>query len=632
MGDQLKKILMLLLLTMCLIYPNFTYIETINGMGDDYDPEDYEEDEIISEFSKPIDIAIHEDIIYILDEDDNVINKMKDNEVERTYGGSDINMPYCLNINNDQWYACDGDDEWILKYDFSPEWDRIGNNWEPKMKPTSVQLYHGLLYVSETYYNEIRTYDITENRIVDRFGKEGIYNVEFKKPNDLVVWNDKIYIADTGNDRVQVINLNGTFITNIGLGYGNYSINNPLSIALNDDGYLFVVEENNIISVFDPNGYPIEQFGEEGDGDYQFDEAISITTNEDKIYIVDMDNKRVQVYTFEDDRDNPELENKINTIGNEVELMNKLIDSATGLGLNFDTPAKKYYINAQTNYENKKYGIAESNINFAEQWLEDNTDIIKSEIEATLKLKINEMKLQISHYATAGIDTSQMASLIINAEIAIKDKSYYEAITNYVEAKKISDQIELGDEYVPTTNNDDLFTNITNRLTYLKNLNDKYQQTTNTGDLENSLTIAEAYLNSDNTQQGNQILNNLNKLLTQRETELKTKIELIDLALNDITIIEQEINQIDQSKIIKLDLNQELNMVEQSKNMVYLDHTEAVELAEEALNNTNNKSNTQLLMIGGVGVIIMVILVVMLGVGSGIVFVGKKMIDKRNKK
>jgi DNA-binding beta-propeller fold protein YncE len=63
---------------------------------------------------------------------------------------------------------------------------------------------------------------------------------------------DYIYVADSGNNRVQKFDLNGRFITKWGsAGTGDGQMAGPVAIAVNDKGSVFVVElDNNRIQEF----------------------------------------------------------------------------------------------------------------------------------------------------------------------------------------------------------------------------------------------------------------------------------------------------------------------------------------------------------------------------------------------
>jgi DNA-binding beta-propeller fold protein YncE len=57
---------------------------------------------------------------------------------------------------------------------------------------------------------------------------------------------DYIYVADTGNNRVQKFDLKGNFISKWGsAGTGDGQMMGPVSVSVNDKGSVFVLELNN---------------------------------------------------------------------------------------------------------------------------------------------------------------------------------------------------------------------------------------------------------------------------------------------------------------------------------------------------------------------------------------------------
>ncbi len=88
------------------------------------------------------------------------------------------------------------------------------------------------------------------------WGKTGSGPGEFKAPAGLAIdKNDNIYIAEIGNDRVQVFDKNGNFITMWGTkGAGDGQFGNTHGIFVDKNtGWVYVADTaNNRIQVFKP--------------------------------------------------------------------------------------------------------------------------------------------------------------------------------------------------------------------------------------------------------------------------------------------------------------------------------------------------------------------------------------------
>jgi tripartite motif-containing protein 71 len=99
---------------------------------------------------------------------------------------------------------------------------------------------------------------------------------------------------DTGNDRIQKFDNNGTFITKWGSkGDGDGQFNYPAHIAVDRSGNLYIADTNNYrIQKIDNNGTFITKWGVEGSfplDDIAFDHS-------DNVYVADAGNDLIQKF------------------------------------------------------------------------------------------------------------------------------------------------------------------------------------------------------------------------------------------------------------------------------------------------------------------------------------------------
>ncbi len=127
----------------------------------------------------------------------------------------------------------------------------------------------------------------------------------------------RIIAADTGNDRIQVFDLDGNFLFKFGSnGSANGEFEIPGGIAVDTDGNIYVADGfNHRVQVFDASGTFLDSFGSECDiasgtgcvdpddggplqlGDGQFNVPGELTVDHaGNIYVVDAFNDRVQVF------------------------------------------------------------------------------------------------------------------------------------------------------------------------------------------------------------------------------------------------------------------------------------------------------------------------------------------------
>lgn len=83
---------------------------------------------------------------------------------------------------------------------------------------------------------------------------------EFVRPTGLAVWNDRLYVIDSGNSRVQILDENFHTIRSIELDQLSDSQNNYyMDISISDDETLFLTnncanEEKSCVSLIGSNG------------------------------------------------------------------------------------------------------------------------------------------------------------------------------------------------------------------------------------------------------------------------------------------------------------------------------------------------------------------------------------------
>jgi len=88
----------------------------------------------------------------------------------------------------------------------------------------------------------------------------GVLNrdVELSNPQDLYIKDDLIYVADTGNHRVVVLDYSGTLVLEIGVGL----LSNPTGLHISQDNYLYVADSvNQLVYKFDLSGNLIHTYG-----------------------------------------------------------------------------------------------------------------------------------------------------------------------------------------------------------------------------------------------------------------------------------------------------------------------------------------------------------------------------------
>jgi len=168
-------------------------------------------------------------------------------------------------------------------------------------RPTGLSFNHDTkrLYVSDTLDHKIVIYNSTGQKQFS-FGQREQDKGNFNFPTHLVLDNDKLYVNDTMNFRIQTFDLDGNYISGFGK-HGDASgyFSQPKGIGLDSKGHIFVVDAIfHRVQIFDQKGQYLLDFGNQGSNAGEFWLPSGLFIDQDKIYVADSFNRRVQVFQY----------------------------------------------------------------------------------------------------------------------------------------------------------------------------------------------------------------------------------------------------------------------------------------------------------------------------------------------
>jgi DNA-binding beta-propeller fold protein YncE len=135
-------------------------------------------------------------------------------------------------------------------------------------------------------------------RFLDSIGSAGTRPGQFNRPEGLCVdVQDRIYVADSCNHRIQVFSRDGRLLRMYGkAGTGRGELSYPYDICVDAAGRQYVCEfGNSRIQVFDAHDQPIEIIGGPGSAPGQFNDPWGIALDSaGNLYVADSQNHRVQ--------------------------------------------------------------------------------------------------------------------------------------------------------------------------------------------------------------------------------------------------------------------------------------------------------------------------------------------------
>lgn len=254
--------------------------------------------------------------IYIADKWNQRITKFNQNgEVILTWGkrgqgeGPEFNMPRAIHIDSaDNVYI--SDDGHIRKFDKNGNYITRWGKYHYSRGLTTDRF--GFLYIAEPLRNRILKIDQDKPSgaadSVTIIGNSGSGNGQFNDPFGIAIGpNDKLYVADSRNARIQRLSLDGTFE----LEWGARQVNGgglvrPTAIAVDSVGNVYVGDaSDDHVNVYDADGNYLYQWGEKGENTNlslhkgtakgEFFKVYAIAIDEpDLIYVTDVINATVQ--------------------------------------------------------------------------------------------------------------------------------------------------------------------------------------------------------------------------------------------------------------------------------------------------------------------------------------------------
>jgi sugar lactone lactonase YvrE len=243
----------------------------------------------VEAIKKPYGVAIHDGRIYVIDTRGGGyavfdLAQRRFAMVEGS-GGGKLLKPINITIEPDGTkYVTDTGRDQIVVFDARDRYRRAYGT-TGQFKPGDVAVVGERLYVSDLKHHEVQVLDKSSGEVLFKIGKAGSKDGEFIFPTNLAIGPDQnLYVADTGNFRIEKFTLDGGYLRSfgaVGVGFGQFA--RPKGVALDRDGRLYAVDaafQN--IQVLSPEGQLLMFFGSAGDDP----ENINLPTQ----VVIDYDN------------------------------------------------------------------------------------------------------------------------------------------------------------------------------------------------------------------------------------------------------------------------------------------------------------------------------------------------------
>lgn len=169
---------------------------------------------------------------------------------------------------------------------------------EPGLTPDGTSMY-----IPDLNDHKVKRYSTSSQAFESEIGTgaSGPANGQFAAPYDAeVASNGDIYVADSGNDRIQIFDSSGSFKEILGSsGTGDGQFDTPYSLYFDADGNLYVADANNHrVQKFDSDGNFVSKFGSENcvgtpaNNEFCTPREL-VVDSEGNIFVADTENNRV---------------------------------------------------------------------------------------------------------------------------------------------------------------------------------------------------------------------------------------------------------------------------------------------------------------------------------------------------
>ncbi len=162
------------------------------------------------------------------------------------------------------------------------------------------------LYVADAKQNKIVVFDTKTMELLGEMGGPSTPGKKekgrFTGPTNVAVDHEgNVYVADTGNYRVQVLDTNGRFLRSFGAqGDRPGEFIRPKGIAVDSQGHVYVADaEFNNFQILSREGQPLLAVGTLGAGRGEFALVTGLWIDpQDRIYTTEMFHGRIQVFQY----------------------------------------------------------------------------------------------------------------------------------------------------------------------------------------------------------------------------------------------------------------------------------------------------------------------------------------------
>jgi DNA-binding beta-propeller fold protein YncE len=240
-----------------------------------------------------------------------IFSQEKKDQVELIGNGKQARFSLVAGLaldDDDRLFATDLRQRHVLV--FNPKHEQIAVfGADVLVRPSGIAIdrENRFVYVVDTGNDVVDVFDADSYKLLRRIGKPSLKHEQtdpgtFSLPEGVAVDGEgNVYVTDTFNDRVEIFDADGQFISTFGKnGDGAADFERPRGIAVDCDGHIWVVDgAQNRVKVFSQQGRLLIYFGEQGYYPGQFMGPWGITIDKfNRVIVSETFPGRVQVFRY----------------------------------------------------------------------------------------------------------------------------------------------------------------------------------------------------------------------------------------------------------------------------------------------------------------------------------------------